>query len=92
MKEDRGAFWIFVALMAVIVLMIGYQGLGWLQYGYWTPMPISSAVAYLGWRYPHVEWVGVQRIIDWLMDLPLWVVPGFLAFGAHSEWERSKPI
>jgi hypothetical protein len=89
-KEDTGAFWIGAAFALIALCFPAYQTLLWLQSGYWTPLPISDAIQLIGWRVPVTDWAGVQRIINWIFDLPMWSIPAFLAFGAFSAWNESK--
>jgi hypothetical protein len=66
-----------------------YQAFLWLQIGVWTPLPISSALQFIGWRVPTTDWVGLQKILTWVFDLPLAVIPALLAFGSFSAWKES---
>jgi hypothetical protein len=88
-KEDKGAFWIGVALIVFALLFPTYQSFMWLQSGAWVPLPIAPGIQLLGWKVPSTDWVGLQKIISWLFDLPLWTIPAFLAFGAFSEWKET---
>lgn len=62
---------------------VALQVLGWLQYEIWDRHSLQDDV-WLGWRWPRVEWVGAQRIIDWclytLLSLPTSVC--LMALGA----------
>ena len=89
-KEDRGALWIGIGFVFVAVAFPAYQTFVWLQEGAWHPLPISWAFHLIGWRIPHTDWVGLQKIIDWLFDLPVLVLPAFMAFGALSAWKESR--
>lgn len=88
-KEDRAAFWMGVAFLVVTLWIPARQALIWLQSGHWWPLPISYAIKFLGWHVPVTEWVGAQKIINWLFDLPLWSIPAFLAFGCFSAWKET---
>ncbi|MGJ4954949.1 hypothetical protein ACQR1H_04860 [Bradyrhizobium sp. HKCCYLRH2015] len=88
-KEDKGAFWIGVGFLLLALCVPAYQALLWLQSGYWTALPISYGVHFLGWRVPLTSWAGAQKIIDWLFDLPLWSIPAFMAFGCFSAWKET---
>jgi len=64
--------------MGILVLpgLIGpaifaWQCFMWLKYGYWHPVPVTAAFQNLGIPYPTTEWAGVQKMIDWVLDLPL---------------------
>jgi len=47
-----------------------WQAYHWLREGLWLPLPISKLFTYNDWPIPHVNWVGAQKIIDWLLDTP----------------------
>jgi hypothetical protein len=88
-KEDKGAWWIGMAFVLIALAFPAYQAVLWLQSGIWTPLPIASAVHYVGWSVPTTDWVGVQKILTWLFDFPIFVIPAFLAFGCFSAWKES---
>ncbi|WP_024521115.1 hypothetical protein [Bradyrhizobium sp. Tv2a-2] len=88
-KEDKGAFWMGVAFIIFALCFPAYQALIWLQSGNWWPLPISHGIEFLGWHVPVTQWVGAQKIIDWLFDLPLWSIPAFMAFGCFSAWKET---
>ena len=89
LREDRGALWMGIVLVLATLTLPAYQAVLWLQTGIWYPLPISSAIQYVGWHVPSTEWVGSQKILDWLFDLPMFIVPAFLAFGCFSTWKES---
>jgi len=53
-----------------------WQAFQWLREGHWTPLPVSKLFTYNDIPLPHVSWLGAQKIIDWLLDIPL----SFVAF------------
>ena len=53
------------------LVILGWQSLNWLRFGVWEPWPVWRAIQHFGWRFPETEWAGVQRILWWLLDLPL---------------------
>ena len=48
--------------------MLGDQCLTWLQFGEWTPHSLDDIWRREGWAWPRADWVGFQRIIDWLLS------------------------
>lgn len=49
-----------------------WQAYEWLKDGYWTPLPVSKMFLYFDWPFPVItQWRGVQKILDWLLDIPL---------------------
>jgi hypothetical protein len=52
-----------------------YQVYLWLKYAMWAPIPISTALASMGFDYysalSTIRWTGIQKILEWLIDLPL---------------------
>jgi hypothetical protein len=50
----------------------GYQGMLWLQDGFWTPIPFSDLWLLLGGTPPRLpDLLGVERPITWLLNQPL---------------------
>lgn len=88
-KEDKGAFWMGVAFVIFALFFPAYQAVLWLQSGHWIPLPISDGMQLVGWRVPSTDWVGLQKIITWFFDLPLWGIPAFMAFGCFSAWRET---
>jgi hypothetical protein len=88
---EKNAMDRFVSCSALLLLIIafgvgtaifGYQCLAWLHSGVWTPMRLDlllGSVRSLG-----SEWIGLQRIYDWLLALPLVIV--FYAIGIFIFW------
>lgn len=50
--------------------VLACQGVGWLRTGIWPALPISTTFAFFEWPLPDVSWVGLQKIIDWVFDIP----------------------
>jgi hypothetical protein len=88
-KEDRSALWMGMGFVLVALAFPAYQALVWLQEGVWHPLPISWALHFMSWRVPQTDWVGLQKIIYWVLDLPILVVPAFMAFGCFAAWKDS---
>ena len=53
------------ALLAASVL--SYQIYTWLKFGFWQTLTVSDGLNYLTIHIPTSSWVGVQKIIDWLL-------------------------
>jgi hypothetical protein len=47
-------------------LLFGSQCIGWLKTGVWIPHQLKDDI-WLGWPWPQLTWIGVQRIVDWLL-------------------------
>ena len=73
-------------IVSLAALIFGWQCLMWLMNGEWPSLPIR-----IFW-YPHVSWIGVQVILDWIFALPTALVLftiGVLVFkllGMFSDW------
>jgi hypothetical protein len=81
-----------ISALAFVFLALcfpAYQALLWLQSGHWSPFSISNAIQIIGWRVPSTDWAGVQKIINWTFDSPVWSIPAFMAFGAFSAWKET---
>lgn len=73
----------YIALAAASVLsaiggllaslgLLGFTGYTWLRYGYWDWFNGYDGLLQLHWAPPFVEnWAGVNKIIHWLLDIPL---------------------
>jgi hypothetical protein len=78
MDEDdalAALFWISFGFFFVALAFPAYQALLWLKDGVWHPLPISWATRHV----PQTDWVGLQKIIDWTLDLPVSVLPMLVA-------------
>jgi hypothetical protein len=65
------------------IVIFSYQLVEWLRTDIWLPMPIDEAIG--GVRRFGSDWLGLQRVYDWVLALPLsilCVVIGFLVFWA----------
>src|SRR5262249_25469729 len=52
--------------------VFGYQCFFWLQYGFWKPIELWRAWAWLGGQWPiPVGWVGLEKIIFWIFNTAL---------------------
>lgn len=58
-------------LIAVSLVTAGWQSLRWLQTGVWPKLAWSDGLALIGIHHPRVAWIGVNRILAWVLDLPL---------------------
>ena len=76
-------FWLLGSLgFLAAICLVAYQVYLWLKEGQWTSIPISSLFGPLGIDYYSVidiSWAGAQKILIWLLDLPLGV--GLIALG-----------
>lgn len=84
-------------------LLFGSQCIEWLKTGIWISHSLKNDI-WLGWPWPQVTWVGVQRIIDWLLldllSLPTALtaiitggaIGGVAAISAHRLEERQRRV
>jgi hypothetical protein len=56
-------------LVGFVILAI--QSLSWLRSGIWPALPVHSAFDHFGINYQMFSWIGVQRLIDLTLELPL---------------------
>lgn len=109
LKMDR-----IVSCLALLVLVlsvgagigiIAWQALEWMHNGVWTPMPLAKIATIV--RALGSDWVGLQRVYDWILALPLSAIlifAGFVIFGlggsfsaylyrraAHAERKQITP-
>jgi len=71
----------FLAAPAVIV----WQVYTWLKTGEWTSLTGFSGLSLLDMPHPEVSWVGIQKIIDHILNWPL----SFLLFIIALAWAFS---
>ena len=72
-----------VVAAATGILIFGYQLVEWLRTDIWHPLPLEAAIG--GIRKFGSGWLGLQRVYDWILALPvsiLFIVIGFLMFWA----------
>lgn len=80
----RGMSWIGLALVCAGLCLGAYYVYTVLRYGHWYHYPLTELFADAGLGYPHVSWVGVQRLIDFIMQCPTGIVSfvlGIAIFG-----------
>jgi len=71
--EIAGAIGVFSGgcLFVVAVGIFGYQCLEWLRNGIWHPLALGLAWDYFIGTRPTTSWLGLQKIIDGALGLPL---------------------
>jgi hypothetical protein len=50
--------------------ILAWQGYSWLKTGLWTALPVSTTFRYFDWPIPSTNWLGVQKIINSIFDIP----------------------
>lgn len=76
-KAIFALFWKLVMLGMFVAgpLLVVYQAFQWLKTGAW---PDIDVYAWWAWQgndpAPHVDWVGLQKIVHFFLSLPLWLV------------------
>ena len=80
MEGGNVRFWVAVAALGFLIgllgpLVVGFQGIHWFREGYWPPVNIRDGLSVFNhWqpiRNPFWEWQGVQKLIVWVLDVPL---------------------
>jgi hypothetical protein len=61
------------------IAVLGYQLILWLRDGAWTSFDLRLAWEGINGHPPAFKWLGVQRIVDGFLELPLSL--GFFVFG-----------
>lgn len=65
-----------------VLAVFGYQVFYWLKNGMWLKLPIASVFHHFGFRleavYEPRSWIGLARVIEWLLAWPLSIVGGLL--------------
>jgi hypothetical protein len=71
---------IYGLLILIGPAILAWQGYSWLRTGIWTALPISKAFQYFEWPIPSTSWLGLQKIIDWIFEIPTSVAVFILSF------------
>jgi hypothetical protein len=67
-----------VVAVAAGALIFGWQLLNWLQTEVWQPMPLDVVLGALhNWAR---DWLGLQKVLSWILALPLSIVCGVIGF------------
>lgn len=74
--ETWGLVWqaIIAAFFAAGPLLLIFQAFEWLRYGGWPPITIGSWLSWTGTAVPRLSWVGAERLWEWVLATPLWIV------------------
>lgn len=70
--------------------LVGRQIWTWLREGYWPAKSLHDWLFEVGAGGPYTSWLGVQRIIDWLLSMPLSLAMLFI--GLMLCWLISIPL
>jgi hypothetical protein len=74
-------FWkIFILPLVIAPAIVGWQTFEWLRDGVWTDLNLVWGLAQAGLPLPQSSWLGIQKILDWLLTLPLAVSLGAISF------------
>ena len=68
-----------------------YQIIYWLRSGDWFPISLADGLHGIGLGVPRFAWVGVQKISDFVMELPLSIMIFFAILGLMFvvvEWSE----
>ena len=65
------------------LLIPAWQGYMWLRYGSWPEIPLWTVWSWLDLPFPEVDWVGIEKILVWILKQPTSVAI-FLLGGATA--------
>lgn len=89
----RGLWELMGRIGALLVLaaigIVGWQCYEWLRFGEWPSLTVLSVLAWSKIRAPHTEWIGVQKMIDWVLQWPA-SVPSFIFGAILTGWAVSR--
>jgi hypothetical protein len=73
---ERWLGWFFViggvAQIGAALLLVGREGVRWVQTGVWRLTPIGQSFPGL----PHLRWTFAESVLAWLMGTPAWIWAG----------------
>lgn len=70
---------VIISLIAASVAILGWQGAYWLKSGHWPDVTWRDALSWWDIVVPAPSWVGLSRIVDWVISLPFALAPFLLA-------------
>jgi hypothetical protein len=88
-----------LSLLALPILIgpgiVVWQVFNWLQTAKWKPIAVSDTLTYFEIPLPRLQWLGLQKIADMVLDWPLSVVVfvlwiALIVFTIAIIEERSK--
>jgi hypothetical protein len=72
----------------IVPAIWAYQIFHWLKWGRWRPIPLAEGLKWIGLREPRLAWGSAQKVLHWLLNLPLSLALGVFIIGvmlAYSE-------
>lgn len=68
-------------------LELARQCFQWLKLGAWEPLLLSDALRIVGVRYPQTDYVGLQKILDWVLSREYWwSMPGLVILAVWAGY------
>jgi hypothetical protein len=67
------------------VIVLGWQTYDWLRLGIWTDLNLAWGLTEAGLPVPQSSWLGIQKILDWFLSLPLAVSLGAVSFAWYAS-------
>ena len=67
----------WLSLFAMVLAgpgLLAYQCYHWLRWGFWNSITVRDWLEWATFGTPSVSWIGVQRVLDFLLSLPMWMV------------------
>jgi hypothetical protein len=56
------------ASVVIGFLVLEYQCLNWLKFGYWQAMTLQDGIYWLFGFFSQTGWLGIDKIIQWYVD------------------------
>jgi hypothetical protein len=71
-RRDKGKAMEQIYGLVILIgpVILAWQGYSWLKTGVWTALPISKTFSYFEWPVPSTSWLGFQKMLDWVFDIP----------------------
>jgi hypothetical protein len=76
---------IFVWPLCSSLVVLGWQTYDWLRRGMWTDLNLAWGLTEADLPVPQSSWLGVQKILDWFLSLPLAVLLGAISFAWYAS-------
>ena len=69
-KDGIGVFLILAGIFTAFgsLTIPVWQAYFWLRHGVWPELPLAATWRWLGWSFPYVEWVGIEKLVSWAFD------------------------
>src|SRR5450631_4519935 len=94
----RAVALIGLCFVLIGIIVAGCQTIFWMRYGHWIPIPVRLiSIPLTGQQIPYLqlEWVGIGKVIEWVLECSLegtFGVPGFFLARLGTSGPRAPSL